>query len=99
MKTSIATVSISGNLEEKIEAIAAAGFDGIEIFEQDFIADIRTPRAVGERIRVAGLEVMLFQPFRDFEGLPQPLRAKAFDRMERKFDVMQELGCDLVLVC
>lgn len=99
MKTGIATVSISGNLEEKIDAIAAAGFDGIEIFEQDFIADIRTPRAVGDRIRAAGLEVMLFQPFRDFEGLPEPLRAKAFDRMERKFDVMQELGCDLVLVC
>ncbi len=99
MKTGIATVSISGNLEEKIEAIAAAGFDGIEIFEQDFIADIRSPRVVGDRIRAADLEVMLFQPFRDFEGLPQPLKAKAFDRMERKFDVMQELGCDLVLVC
>ena len=86
MKTGIATVSISGNLEEKIEAIAAAGFDGIEIFEQDFIADSRSPRDVGERIRAAGLELMLFQPFRDFEGLPGPLRAKAFDRAERKFD-------------
>ncbi|MGI3169077.1 bifunctional sugar phosphate isomerase/epimerase/4-hydroxyphenylpyruvate dioxygenase family protein [Pseudooceanicola sp. C21-150M6] len=99
MRTGIATVSISGNLEEKIDAIAAAGFDGIEIFEQDFIADIRSPRAVGDRIRAAGLDVMLFQPFRDFEGLPEPLRSKAFDRAERKFDVMQELGCDLVLVC
>ncbi len=39
MKTSIATVSISGTLPEKLEAIAAAGFDGIEVFEQDFIAD------------------------------------------------------------
>ncbi len=37
-KTSIATVSISGDLTEKLAAIAAAGFDGIEIFEQDFIA-------------------------------------------------------------
>lgn len=99
MKTGIATVSISGNLEEKIEAISAAGFSGIEIFEQDFIADIRSPKAVGERIRDAGLEVMLFQPFRDFEGLPGSLRTKAFDRAERKFDVMQELSCDLVLVC
>ena len=99
MKTGIATVSISGNLEEKIEAISAAGFSGIEIFEQDFIADIRSPRAVGQRIRDAGLEVMLFQPFRDFEGLPGSLRTKVFDRAERKFDVMGELGCDLVLVC
>ena len=38
MKTSIATVSISGNFAEKLEAIAAAGFHGLEIFEQDFIA-------------------------------------------------------------
>jgi 4-hydroxyphenylpyruvate dioxygenase len=56
MSFGIATVSISGNLEEKIEAIAAAGFDGIEIFEQDFIADARPPREVGARIRGAGLE-------------------------------------------
>jgi 4-hydroxyphenylpyruvate dioxygenase len=99
MKTSIATVSISGNLLEKLEAIAVAGFDGIEIFEQDFIAHDGNPREVGDLIRSMGLEITLFQPFRDFEGLPPPLRAKAFDRAERKFDLMQELGTDLVLVC
>ncbi|RYG89213.1 sugar phosphate isomerase/epimerase and 4-hydroxyphenylpyruvate domain-containing protein [Loktanella sp. IMCC34160] len=99
MKTSIATVSISGNFTEKLEAIAAAGFNGIEIFEQDFIAHDGDPREVGDLIRSMGLEVMLFQPFRDFEGLPEPLRGKAFDRAERKFDLMQELGTDLVLVC
>ncbi|QHQ36312.1 bifunctional sugar phosphate isomerase/epimerase/4-hydroxyphenylpyruvate dioxygenase family protein [Algicella marina] len=99
MKTSIATVSISGNFTEKLEAIAAAGFDGIEIFEQDFIAHDGDPREVGEMIRAMGLEITLFQPFRDFEGLPEPLRSKAFDRAERKFDLMQELGTDLVLIC
>lgn len=99
MKTSIATVSISGNLVEKLEAIAAAGFDGIEIFEQDFIAHDGNSREVGDLIRAMGLDITLFQPFRDFEGLPDPLRAKAFDRAERKFDLMQELGTDLVLVC
>ena len=99
MKTSIATVSISGNLAEKIEAIAAAGYSGIEIFEQDFIADAESPRAVAQRVRDAGLEILLFQPFRDFEGLTGALREKAFDRAERKFDLMQELGTDLILVC
>lgn len=99
MKTSIATVSISGNFGEKLEAIAAAGFDGIEIFEQDFIAHDGDPREVGEMIRAMGLEITLFQPFRDFEGLPSALRSKAFDRAERKFDLMQELGTDLVLIC
>ncbi len=99
MKTSIATVSISGSLPEKLEAIAAAGFDGVEIFEQDFITHDGNPRDVGNLIRSMGLEITLFQPFRDFEGLPQPLRDKAFDRAERKFDLMQELGTDLVLIC
>src|SRR3546814_19350339 len=46
-----------------------------------------------------GLEITLFQPFRDFEGLPEPHRSRTFDRAERKFAVMQELGTDLVLVC
>jgi len=99
MKTSIATVSIAGSLPEKLEAIAAAGYDGIEIFEQDFNAHDASPRQVGALIRDLGLEITLFQPFRDFEGLPDPLRAKAFDRAERKFDLMQELGTDLVLIC
>ncbi|UWR39554.1 bifunctional sugar phosphate isomerase/epimerase/4-hydroxyphenylpyruvate dioxygenase family protein [Sulfitobacter sp. W074] len=99
MKTSIATVSISGNFPEKLEAIAAAGFDGIEIFEQDFIAHDGDPKEVGDMIRAMGLEITLFQPFRDFEGLPEPHRAKVFDRVERKFDLMQDLGTDLVLIC
>ena len=99
MKTSIATVSISGDFLEKLAAIAAAGFDGIEIFENDFLAFDRPPREVGRMVRDAGLAITLFQPFRDFEGLPEPQRARAFDRAERKFDLMQELGTDLMLVC
>lgn len=99
MKTSIATVSISGDLREKLAAIAAAGFDGVEIFENDFLAFDGSPADVGRMVRDHGLEITLFQPFRDFEGLPEPQRSRAFDRAERKFDLMQQLGTDLMLVC
>jgi 4-hydroxyphenylpyruvate dioxygenase len=99
MKTSIATVSISGSFTEKLDAIAAAGFDGIEIFEQDFIASDFTPSEVGRMVRDRGLEITLFQPFRDFEGLPEPYRSRAFARAARKFDLMNQLRTDLVLVC
>lgn len=99
MKTSIATVSISGELPQKLQAIAKAGFDGVEIFENDFLAFDESPRDVGRMVRDFGLEITLFQPFRDFEGMPEPHRSRTFDRAERKFDVMQELGTDLVLVC
>ena len=99
MKTSIATVSISGDLREKLEAIAAAGFDGVEIFENDFLAFDRSPAEVRRMVADLGLETTLFQPFRDFEGLPEPQRSQAFDRAERKFDLMEELGAPLILVC
>lgn len=99
MKTSIATVSISGDLREKLAAIAAAGFDGVEIFENDFLAFDGPPAQVGRMVRDHGLEITLFQPFRDFEGLPEPQRGRAFDRAERKFDLMGELGTGLMLVC
>ena len=36
MQTSVATVSISGNLKQKLEVIAAAEYDGVEIFENAF---------------------------------------------------------------
>jgi sugar phosphate isomerase/epimerase len=99
MKTSIATVSLSGDLREKLEAIAAAGFDAVEIFENDFLSFDGGPRDVGAMIRDLDMSCCTFQPFRDFEGLPEPQRRRAFDRAERKFDVMQELGTDLLLVC
>src|SRR5690349_19077197 len=86
MKTSIATVSISGDFVEKLAAIAESGFDGIEIFENDFLAFDGSPGDVGRMVRDAGLKITLFQPFRDFEGMPDPQRARTFDRVERKFD-------------
>ncbi len=99
MKTSIATVSISGDLREKLEAIAVAGFDGVEIFENDFLAFDRSAREVRAMADDLGLAITLFQPFRDFEGLPEPQRSRAFDRAERKFDLMEALGAPLMLVC
>ncbi len=99
MQTAIATVCLSGTLDEKLEAIAAAGFKGVEIFETDLIGFSGTPSHVRRMIEDLGLRIVTFQPFRDFEGMPEPQRSRAFSRAERKFDVMQELGCDLLLVC
>ena len=99
MKTSIATVCLSGGLNEKLEAIAAAGFRGVEIFESDLLSYSGTPADVARQIADLGLKVSTFQPFRDFEGTLGPQRARTFDRAERKFDVMQEIGCDFLLVC
>jgi 4-hydroxyphenylpyruvate dioxygenase len=96
---SIATVSLSGSLDEKLRAIAAAGFDAVEIFENDLLSFNGSPRDVRKLCSDLGLAICAFQPFRDFEGMPERQRARNFTRVERKFDLMQELGTDLLLIC
>lgn len=99
MHRSIATVSLSGTLRQKLEAIAAAGFDGVELFEADFI---HFNGSAAELRRIAadlGLSIDLYQPLRDMEGLADADFARALERAEAKFDLMQELGAPLVLCC
>ncbi|MGX5735834.1 bifunctional sugar phosphate isomerase/epimerase/4-hydroxyphenylpyruvate dioxygenase family protein [Bosea thiooxidans] len=99
MIPSIATVCVSGTLREKLEAIAAAGFTAVEIFENDLIAFPGSPTEVKAICADLGLSIVTCQPFRDFEGMPDNRRQRTFDRAERKFDLLQELGCDLLFVC
>ena len=99
MKLSIATVCLSGDLEEKLNAIAAAGFKGVELFENDLLSFNGTPADIRQMIDGLGLKLITFQPFRDFEGMPAKRRDRVFQRAERKFDVMGELGCDLLMIC
>lgn len=99
MLKSIATVCVSGTLDKKLAAIAEAGFKAVEIFEPDLIAYPGSPRDIARMMEDLGLACVLYQPFRDFEGMPEPLRSRAFDRAERKFDLMGELGTDRILIC
>ncbi|MAG66699.1 MAG: 4-hydroxyphenylpyruvate dioxygenase [Pseudomonas sp.] len=99
MHRSIATVSLSGTLTEKLEAVAAAGFDGVEIFENDLLYYSGSPTEVRRICENLGISITLFQPFRDFEGCVRERLPRNLDRAERKFDLMQELGTDLVLLC
>lgn len=99
MDLSIATVCLSGGLEEKLQAIAAAGFKGVEIFENDLLSFNGTPADIKRIVGGLGLKIITFQPFRDFEGMPADRRPRVFQRAERKFDLMGEIGCDLLMVC
>ena len=99
MIPSIATVCVSGTLLEKLEAIASAGFKAVEIFENDLIAFPGSPAEVRRICADLGLTIITCQPFRDFEGMPEARRQRTFDRARRKFDLLQELGCDLLFVC
>ena len=82
MRCGIATVCLSGTLEAKLEAAAAAGFDGVELFEPDLVASPLRPAELRGRLAELGLTLDLYQPFRDFEavaGAPElrPRRGEA----------------------
>jgi 4-hydroxyphenylpyruvate dioxygenase len=99
MRRGIATVSLSGTLEEKLAAAAQVGFDGVELFESDLVNSPLSPAAVRGRAADLGLSIDLYQPFRDFEGVDPARLAANLRRAEQKFAVMNELGVGTLLVC
>ena len=99
LRTAIATVCISGTLEDKLAAAAAAGFDGVEIFEPDLVVSSSSAADVRRRCADLGLSIDLYQPFRDLDSTDPEQFALNLRRADRKFDVMAELGTDLILVC
>lgn len=99
MRRSIATVSLGGSLPEKLHAIAAAGFHGVEIFDKDLEDYPGTPASVRRLATELGLTITLFQPLRDVEGGTRAAFANALERAKRKIGVMHELDCDTLLLC
>ncbi|MUN63230.1 TIM barrel protein [Kocuria sediminis] len=99
MRTSIATVCLSGTLEEKMHAAAAAGFDGIEVFEQDLVVSPSAPEQIRDLAADLGLGLDLYQPFRDAEAVRPERFAANLKRAEAKFRLMNRLGTTTMLVC
>lgn len=99
MHRSIATVSLSGTLRQKLEAVSAAGFDGIELFESDFVNFKGSASELGRIAADLGLSIDLYQPFRDFEGMPEAQFRRSLERAERKFDLMEAMGAPMMLCC
>lgn len=99
MRTSIATVCLSGTLDQKLLAAHEAGFDGVEIFEPDLVASPQSPEAIRARAEQLGLSLDLYQPFRDFEGVGPDLLEQNIQRAAAKFALLNRLGIETLLLC
>ncbi len=99
MRKSIATVSVSGTLAEKLAAAAEAGFDAVEIFENDLVVCPLNPAQLRRRASDLGLTIDLYQPFRDLDSSCDERFHANLRRAERKFELMHDLGTDTMLVC
>jgi len=99
MRTSIATVCLSGGLTQKLHACAEAGFDGVEIMDADLVAAYESPEEIRALCARLGIRIDMFQPMRDIEGVDPDAFADNLRRAEAKFEVMERLGTDLLLLC
>lgn len=99
MELATATVTVPGSLNDKLRAIAGAGFAMVEVFASELQESGDDPASVQRRIADLGMSVCTFMPFREFEALPEPRRSQNFARAEEYFDIMQALQTDLLLVC
>ena len=99
MRKSIATVCLSGTLREKLLACSAAGFDGVEIFENDLVVSPDDPATISRYAADLGLSIDLYQPFRDFEGVTADRLKQNLKRATAKFRLMNSLGVDVILAC
>ena len=99
MRTSIATVCLSGTLVQKLHACAAAGFDGVEVFEPDLVTAPESPEEIRALAARLGLGLDLYQPFRDAEGVTEAELEDVLRRAQAKLELMSRLGMDTMLVC
>ncbi|WP_433046096.1 TIM barrel protein [Dactylosporangium sp. CS-033363] len=93
----IATVCLSGTLEDKLAAAAAARFQSVEIFDRDLVASSWSPARVRAECARRGLTAAAYQPVRDLEAVPPDVFAGNLRRVERTFDLMEQLGATTML--
>ena len=97
-RLAISTVCLSGTLEDKLRAAAAAGFTGVEMLEYDLVMSPWSPRRVAEEAAGLGLSIEVYQPFH-VETVPPDLFAASLRRAERKFDLLEQLGASVLVCC
>ncbi|MEV6489704.1 TIM barrel protein, partial [Actinoplanes sp. NPDC051633] len=95
---SIGTACLSGSLEDKLAAAAAARFHGIELSRSDLAASSWSPRRIREECARRGLTIDAYQPFSDVEAVPPTVFEANLRRAERTFDLLEQLGARTLLV-
>lgn len=98
MQRSIAAVSLGGGLQEKLYAIAAAGFTLVELTESDVILSDMRPGEIRQQLDEIGLSVSAFHAMSDIEAMPDAAFRRTLATVERKFELMEELGAGLLLI-
>lgn len=94
----ISTACLSGSLEDKLTAASAAGFSTIEVLRNDLLLSSLSPLQVRAEAARLGMSIEVYQPLH-VEAVPPALFQAAMRRADGTFDVMRQLGAEVLLLC
>jgi 4-hydroxyphenylpyruvate dioxygenase len=92
------TRTFSAALPTILEAVKAAGFNGVELWNEDVASLTGGAAEACALLADAQLRVSAFQLLRDFEGGHGSLTAR-LEKAEHLMSVMEGVGSDMLLVC
>ena len=93
------TISLSGSLEIKLNAMAQAGFEQVMLSAKDLTQHPTGVEAAIQVVKDSGLRVTGFQVLRDFEGLSGHLHAYKVDIAKAMLEMCAAVDSPVMLVC
>lgn len=98
-RLSCTTVTFGGKLPEKLKAMKEAGFGATEIWPRDYYEHNEGPDIALDLLDSLGLKASCYQNLRNFEGMPEHLRARKVTLATQLFDQMRLIGCPTLVLC
>lgn len=93
------TITLAGDLDQKLAAIADAGFTQVMLSARDVAGYRHGVGAAAKAITASGLRLTGFQVLRDFEGLTGHLHDYKLDIAKRMIETSAQLSARVMLVC
>jgi sugar phosphate isomerase/epimerase len=93
------TITLTGPLPAKLQAVRDAGFSQIMLLARDVVGHDAGVEAAIRAVRESGLRVTGFQVLRDFEGLSGRLHEYKIDVAKSMLEMCAAVGSRVLLVC
>jgi sugar phosphate isomerase/epimerase len=93
------TITLTGSLEAKLQAMRAAGFEQVMLMARDLVSHPQGVPGATAALRASGLRPTGFQVLRDFEGLSGPLHAYKVDVAKAMLKMCADTGARVLLAC
>lgn len=98
MQLGSTTITFGGTIEQKLSAIADAGFSTVELWPKDLFENVEGPEFVLRWLERTGLVVSVYQALRNYEGTAGESLSAKLEVARQMMDQMDLVGCDTLVV-